>query len=91
LVVRAKLLLLAMHFDNQLNTTTRTTTRTRTIFWGCTKPASGMIGPSQIQLFFKILLRGWKRSLISATRPNTLGGSEDEVNEILKIRVDQKL
>jgi hypothetical protein len=50
-----------------------------------------MIGPSQIQLFFKILLRGWKRSLISATRPNTLGGSEDEVNEILKIRVDQKL
>ena len=36
------------------------------------------------RLFLKILLRGFKRSLISAARPNKSGGSEDEVNEILK-------
>jgi hypothetical protein len=35
-------------------------------------------------LFLKILLRGFKRSLISAARPNQSGDSEDEVNEILK-------
>jgi hypothetical protein len=29
-------------------------------------------------------LRGFKRSLISAARPNKSGGSEDKVNEIFK-------
>ena len=43
-----------------------------------------LVLPQKTRLFLKILLRGFKRSLISAARPNKSGGSEDEVNEILK-------
>ena len=41
------------------------------------------LSPRKTRLFLKILLRGFKRSLISAARPNKLGGSDDGVNEIL--------
>ena len=39
------------------------------------------------RLFSKIQLRGFKRSLISAARPNKSGGSEGKVNKILEISV----
>jgi hypothetical protein len=55
------------------------------------KPSNLPPQTHKIRLFSKIQLRGFKRSLISAARPNKLGGSEDEVNEILEIRFDQKV
>ena len=36
------------------------------------------------QIFSKILLHGWKSSLISAARPHTSEGSEDEVDRNIK-------
>ena len=51
------------------------------------KGASGSGNQRENQIILKILLRGFKRSLISAARPNKSGGSEGEVNKILEISV----
>jgi hypothetical protein len=48
--------------------------------------------PWENPVFLKILLRGFKSSLISAARPNKSGGSEDEVKRNFKeIRFDHKV
>jgi hypothetical protein len=46
---------------------------------GRTEPERG-----KIKIISQIRLHAFKRSLVSAARPNKLGGSENEVNEILQ-------
>jgi hypothetical protein len=41
-------------------------------------------GRGKIKIISQIRLHAFKRSLISAARPNKLSGSENEVNEILQ-------
>jgi hypothetical protein len=60
-------------------------TRTDAVTIKPTRPPLGArIKMTKIEIIPKIQLHAFKRSLISAARPNKSGGSEDEVNEILQ-------